>query len=654
MRKIKMDSIFSMYILSNGSSLYYPNNSLSKFSVKLPISFTLPTSYNEKWGIALNTIGVSSKFTSDYTKNINMPIVIEILSYADQYDCENILGVDIFKNPCYKEKSAYNQMIRNNSRFCHSDDGDEKDCGTDLHIIEQLDNWVMNNIRFGQLIQNFAEGIKTNSVKPFSKQIVYNFYYNTLRNQSSLDKFLKNLSEHELIIDNSISNSITLSNKPEHNIERIFFIRKDFFDKSSVRQSVNHQPDTNVIDTDESILFSSIRSARLINKTIVTMNNISYVILVINKEHVNLSIDFTNFKENFLSIPHLIKVKCDNIRSQIFNNTHSKDIETFKPSFHEFDNHYFHEFENPTYVKLMNTSLKDLTFELTDEYDNCLNLKDGISTVLQVSFKRMSANKKSFSIRLTPLVTVEENSVCKFRSILPNILNLNENWRVGLKEITFPTNIKTFSSNFNEIRVRELNQKMQYIPKNLKEHKFNLENAIYTKESLLSTIISKLESLDWLTFSIEDNTLHVVSSKNCEITIYNDLAMLLGAPVYSNHSRTMGYSFECRSYEMVKIGTNIDMNILKPAFLMVYCDIVKPTLISSDYTNILRIVPITYGKNQNEYQSVEFKNIEYKEISNNFINIIQTEIRSHSGNLIQFDSNFLSLHLYFTNDPFNE
>lgn len=649
-----MSSIFSMYILSNGSSLYYPNNSLSNFSVKLPISFTLPTSYNEKWGIALNTIGVSSKFTSDYTKDVKMPIMIELLSYADQFDCTNILGVDIFKNPCYKEKSAYNQMIKDISRFCHSDDSDDQDCETDLHLVEQLDDWVIKTIRFGEIIEGFIEGLKTNSVKPFSKQIVYNFYYNSLKNQASLDKFLKNLAEHELVINTNTPNSIVLSNKPQHNVERIFFIRKDFFDKSSIEQLISQQPETNTIDTDESILFSSITNARLVNKSIIIMNNISYVILIINKEHISLNIDFTRFKENFLSIPNLIKIKCDNIRTQIFNNTHSKDIETFKPSFQNIDNHYFHEFENPTYVKLLNTSLRDLTFELTDEYDNRLNLRDGISTVLQVSFKRMTANKKSFSIRLTPLITVEENSVSKFSSILPNILNLNENWRVGLKEITFPTNIKTLPSDYNEIRVRELNKKMQYIPRNFKEHKFNLENEIYTEESLLKTIKSKMESLNWLTFSIVDNSLHVVSTKNCDITIHNDLAMLLGSPVLRNHSKTIGYNFECKANEMVKIGTHIDLNVFRPAFLMVYCDIVKPTLISSEYTNILRIVPITYGKNQTEYQSVEFKNIEYKEIANNFINIIKTEIRSHSGNLVQFDSNFLSIHLYFTNDPFND
>lgn len=645
-----MDYKFSMYILSNGSSLYYPDNSLSKFSVKLPISFTLPTSYNEKWGIALNGVGISSKFTSDYTKNIKMPIIIELLSYADQYKCQNILGVDINHNPCFMEKSNFNQMIKNISGFCHSDDSDSKDCEKDLNLVTQLDDWAIDNVRLGGLIEDIIEGIEETK----TKSIVYNFYYNSLKNQTSLDKFIKNLREHELIIDNTDPNSIIMSNRPNHNVERIFFIRKDFFDKSLIEQVISLQPETNTIDNDESILFPNDISARLINRSTVIMNNISYIIFILNKEHVSIKIDFTTFKDNFLSIPNLIKIKCDNIRSQIFNNSHSKDIEVIKPSFQNFDNHYFHEFENPIYVKLLNTSLKDLTFELTDEYDNRLNLRDGIPTVLQVSFKRMPTTKKSFSVRLTPLITEEENSVSQFRTVLPNSLNLNEEWRVGLKEITFPTKVKTLPSNFNEIRIRELNPQMQYIPRNFQEHKINLENEIYTEETFLNSLNSKIESLNLAKFSIIDDTLHVICKKNCSITLYNDLAILLGVPVFNSHSKSIGYSFECKANELVKIGNTIDWNVFRPAYLMIYSDMVKPTLISSEYTNILRIVPIKYSENQSEYQSVEFKNIEFKELANRFINIIQIDIRSHSGNLVQFDSNFASLHLYFTNDPLNE
>jgi hypothetical protein len=66
--------------------------------------------------------------------------------------------------------------------------------------------------------------------------------------------------------------------------------------------------------------------------------------------------------------------------------------------------HYFHEFENPLYVPLLNTTLRDLTFELTDEYNDRVNLSEGIATLLQISFKRMPSLVKSFSVRLSPII----------------------------------------------------------------------------------------------------------------------------------------------------------------------------------------------------------------------------------------------------------
>ena len=52
--------------------------------------------------------------------------------------------------------------------------------------------------------------------------------------------------------------------------------------------------------------------------------------------------------------------------------------------------------------------------------------------------------------------------------------------------------------------------------------------------------------------------------------------------------------------------------------MLIYSNFVYQTLISSEYTNILRIVPVKYEDEQNEYQSTE---IEFKEISNKLVNI---------------------------------
>jgi len=372
-----------------------------------------------------------------------------------------------------------------------------------------------------------------------------------------------------------------------------------------------------------------------------------------NEEHTSINIDFKGFTENFLSIPNIIKIKCDNIRAQIFNNSHSKDIEVVKPRFKNFEDHYFHEFENPIYVRLLNTALRDLTFELTDEYDNQLNLKEGIPTLLQLSFKRMSSISKSFSVRLTPIITEEENSVSKFSNVLPNILDLNENWRVGLKEITFPSNIKTFPNDKNEILVQEYDANMKEISG--KEFTFKIPNDVFNVDLFVKTLNNITSTIDLLTFSIMENVLYVVTKRNCRVLFSDNVAKMLQLPRIGSLQPTISYhGAECKQNIPVQMGQKINWIIFRPAYIMIYSDLVKPTLISSEYTNILRIVPVKYEDIQNEYQSTEFKNIEFKEIANKFVNIINIEIRSHSGELVQFDSNFVSLHLYFTNNPFNK
>ena len=644
-----MDTKFSMYVISNGSFEYYPENTLSKFSVKLPLSLNLPISFNEKWGIALNGIGVSSKFTSDYTDNEKMPILIELLSYADQYSCQEYSGIRPSENPCHLEKSKYNAMIQNISGYCHSDESDTKDCSTDLNLINQLDDWILNNIRSGGLIEHYIEGIDSKDMK----SVVYNFYFNSLKNQKSLDKFVKTLRDHELLINIKNPNNISLSNKPSRNVERIFMFRKDFFDKSVITQNIKPFQETNEIIIDESILFSNNMQGRNLNRTSITMNNVTYIILILNEEHTLINIDFKGFTENYLSIPNIIKIKCENIRAQIFNNSHSKDIEIIKPRFKNFEDHYFHEFENPIFVRLLNTSLRDLTFELTDEYDNQLSLTEGIPTLLQLSFKRMISTSKSFSVRLTPIITEEENSASKFSNILPNILDLNENWRVGLKEITFPSNIKTFPNDNNEVWITEYDSNMKEIPD--KNYYFKLSNDTFNNDLFVKSLNTITSAIDLTTFSIVENVLFVTAKRNCRVLFSENIAKILQLPRIGSLQSTISYyGGDCPQNKLIQMGQKINWIIFRPAYLMIYSDLVKQTLISSEYTNILRIVPVKYEDEQNEYQSTEFRNIEFKEIANKFVNIINIEIRSHSGELVQFDSNFVSLHLYFTNNPFNK
>ncbi len=640
-----MDDTLSMYVISNGSSEYYPENTLSKFSVKLPLSLELPTSFNEKWGIAIQGIGLSSRFTSDYTQNNQMPLMIEIMSYDDYMACESV-GKAPESEACTLEKNNLSKLIEGKSGLCFDDIDQNNHCANVDKIIEQLEKWCIKSVKSSALLTSKDESLK-------DKSLLYNFFFNTLKDQNSVDILTARLQLSMLLIEKKDNSNFSISNIRGVNFERMFLIRQDFFNKSIITQDTNFVNETNrILQTDDSPLFKNLTNARFLNTSSVILNNTTYKIFILNKEYLKINVDFKNFTENYLFTPNIIKIKCDNIRSQIFNNRHSKDIEVIKPRFGDKQSHYFHEFENPIYVPLLNTRLRDLTFELTDEYDDRLMLSEGLPTLLQLTFKRMNNSSKSFSIRLTPTVTNYEDSINKFSNILPETLELNDSWRVGLKEITFPSNIKSLPNDNNYIVFSKLDNEM--INLTSPPYTCNIMNEFLDKISLTRFLNDRTSMLNLITFSLADNCLQAICTQNCELKISYHLAKFLNLPIPNFDDSTYipkHIKVLLKVNTLTRIGNTINWQLFRPAYLMIYSDLVKPSLISSEYTNILRIVPVRKEEKNMEYQSFEFKNVEFREISNKFVNIINVQVRSHSGELVPFNSNFLSLHLFFTNNP---
>lgn len=631
-----MDSTFSMYVLSNGSLDSYPDNTLSKFSTKLPFSLDLPIHFNERWGIAIQGIGLSSKFISEYATNSQMPLMIELLGFKDHYKCE---GYTIDEE-CRANISQFNQLLEQitNKNYYDSDSTRTYSNGD---LIQQLDNWSKRNLQYMKKIK-----LDKNGYGNIEKAVGYNFYYNTLKDIASLDSLIEYLKSSSLKVDKKCDTNIVISNG-DFDIERVFFIRKDLYDKSNITQTIKYQTDNNQIDiSEDNYLFDNDTNARLINKSSIIMNNTTYVVFVMNREFLTINLDFQRFSENYLSTPNLIKIKCDNIRTQVFNNTHSKDIEIIKPKFAYDMGHYFHEFENPIYVPLLNTTLRELSFELTDEHNDRLKLAEGIATLLQINFKRMSTLTKSFSVRLSPVIKNNEDLITSFETILPANLSFNENWRVGLKEITFPSSIKSLPNDNNEITINILDDNMNIVP--LTEVKSIILNDVFDSNSLPKYLNEQTSMYDLLNFSMNDDNLFVSVKNNCEIGVTYNLAKFLGMNMSGDSTIA---KLKINKNIPVKIG-KVNWNIFRPAYLMIYTDLVKPTLISSNYANILKVVPVKSKEKDMEYQSSEFKTVEFREIASNAVNVIKIDVRSHSGELVQFNSNFLSLHLYFTNSPY--
>lgn len=90
---------FYVTLLSNGSLNYYPENSLSKFTVKLP--YTIDTSNDENW-----QVGLRSASYTDIEKQLAEEIVIKISSKDETFENSQTTLVSII----YNTKEFYDKI----------------------------------------------------------------------------------------------------------------------------------------------------------------------------------------------------------------------------------------------------------------------------------------------------------------------------------------------------------------------------------------------------------------------------------------------------------------------------------------------------------------------------------------------------------------
>jgi hypothetical protein len=258
----------------------------------------------------------------------------------------------------------------------------------------------------------------------------------------------------------------------------------------------------------------------------------------------------------------------------------------------------------------------------------------------------MPINQDSFNITVTssPNEYNPSNVSHDFTVQLPKQFIFNEHWRVGLQSITYPTVFNTFNS-------KDINIIIEYIEDaTTKELSYLIDNNKYTIESLLTTINEILGRHNFGRLSIaSDDHLRYTYNKSCVLKLSSSLAHVLG--FIENATRkyvamefvaaTAGDTYE------VKFDNKVNMDYYKPAYLMLYSDIVNPSLIGGRYTNILSIVNLPLKGTLDTYHFKEYNTITYHRLLNYNIYEMKFQIRSHSGNDVSFFGNktiILNLH----------
>ena len=594
----------SLYLISNGSNDYYPDNKLTHFSNHLPV----PIEFNgyEKWEVAVESFGISCNFKRN-NLNVTVPHIFIGTCNTDERMCDETCGGERPIKFRLADGSCWHQF------------------------------YLTKNPK--EIVQ--AETFRKLASEIYSKTEVIMTYSDNRLSFDLDNDGRQNKKSFWVALSKEFSDFYGLSGE---------FIRRQDFEESNLLSPS--------FDPYYFINFVSINGKRFRQRQ-AKFQDVEYNIYFLGyhstaKKFVRLNSDVFILEKNY---PKLVKIFCDEIEPQIFNNTFSKDLLIFSPDF-ETDDFIYKEVECPDYIPLINSTISDITIRLTDENNEQLNIETGHATIIKLRLRKMDPFKKSFNIRLSSEKSAlfPNNTNYSFKVKLPNTLELSaaDNWRVCLNSINHPAKFAT-------MLVEEQDRMIIFKDKETSDvSKLQFEsNMAYDEDKLYSEIefFLKNNGIGYLRNNANGRK-SIYITKPGKLVVSRFVGAMLG--LGSEHDKHFVYNSSMiekdpNSRDASTIAPliitpirDIDISLLKPNYIMVYSDIIKSTIIAGDFAKILKIIPL---KNTDlNYVIQEFKTKEFTELERTQFDVIEINLRSHDGAFINFLTNQdVILNLEFVN-----
>lgn len=402
-----------------------------------------------------------------------------------------------------------------------------------------------------------------------------------------------------------------------------------------------------------------------INAKIKYINNILYYQFEISSNNpiIHSYLKRWNFKH-----PDLVRIQCDQIAEQMFNSQLTKDLKIFCPSFESKEKYTIHQFDSEEYAPISNSVLDKLSIKILNENNENIDLDYGVSTFIKLKFKKMNSHPENFNVRLSPN---ERQSFNSFTIELPQPYYLDCDWKVSLSSINYANIFRPlpFEENYRTIWTASLKESLS---KNLLSSHI-MPNVMYSNSGLINELNkilnngandkSSIEKL--LKSGVIQNEQLLGQFKTEEFEEYGEkkikvsltvnpqsyilipisICELLGFDPTNDTSEDVvispsGYSVcflnSIDNYPItITFSGFFDINRLRPQYLMVYTDIIEQAIVGNSFSKLIKIVPV-YHESTDSYKTQEFKNQEFHSLENTLVRRISFEIRSHSGDLINF------------------
>jgi hypothetical protein len=627
----------NLFLISNGSPETYPDNKLTNFKNKLPTVFEFPE--NENWCMAVESIGFSTNFRNiDLPKNPDVPSFILSNCQLDVPRCDPMVRLGAGGKFLYSNDESDECQIKLAFKYEENEDGQ----GCFWHFFRFEDKYYtfedMEAFFLKVRMQNLGAEIGLDATQRFS---IYN------SENLNLGKDLWFLASESMMSTFNIPKTNPLE------VSTDYFKKVGFGQYDLVRRYYSFNDSrSNIYDTihNEKPYITYYKGEKYYAFRLKSPN-----VKVLDEEgnirRSGKEINLYGCKQNKIShpektFPKLVKVVSEDVKQQVFNSEYSKDLLCFCPDFQKEDKYFFHEFENRQYVPISNSIITDLNIKLLDNSNQYLQLLKGVPTIVKLDLKKMNSDDKFFNVRLTSdkSVSFPNNTKSTFKVKLPNTLSLERTWKVCLTSISHPNIFKTFLDDINsrKILIKHAGSIV---------HQYVLENTSYTKESFVRQL-NKLFK-ESLVGEVKLNKFNQLI-----ITFLQEEVEILASNYFFNIIGFNGTLDETKGFTRVKINEAegvldrynsetqtsehewlltlpLDINFLRPDYMIAYTNIVSPSIIGGLYSKILRVIPIK-NSGEADYVVSEFHHKEYLELQNTEINEIEIELRAHDGSLVDF------------------
>ena len=590
-------------IISNGSPLTHPDNTLTNFTNHLPGKIEIGNDESNVH-LSLEAIGFSCAFRNVLIPRGNLPSIV-VTDCGNQRDGE--CGIE-YPN--------------------------------DLNELKKC----MDGYKFDY--ENLKEA--------FPKYILKEFYLDDIHyDENSLRNTLVTFNLEELVDFVYVDKKISIV----RNLEKDYwiFVHPSFLKsfnilKDHLQRSDEWMSKMNMLENYEKWQFY-----RAIFERDIEYKGEHYYGYYLNKNTYGLMGGEFDLAKEYT--PEIIKVCSSVISSQILNNTFSKDLLCFCPDFHKVkNNYYFREFEQPPKVKLENNNLTDFDISLRDENNKKLQLLPGVPSVITLIFNKMSKNNKSFNLRLTSAINdhYPDNKQVAFKVKLPSTLQFNRqnNWKVALTSISYPNKFNTFPPAWEDRFCKyQANVASGYLDKEIK-----FTDGVYTADQLFDQFnkgFAEIEPDNTIRDKLNSKSDHLAFTQPGDYMMSYSFLQIMGASRLTRKKNSPYYYFNIptqqKTAKKIKFDRPMNINYYQPDYMLAYCNIVQPTIIGGEYKNILRMIPISKDKDD-KYLIHEFQSKNFLPLLNTEITEIEINLRSHDGSLLNFSQkDDIIINLEFSN-----